>query len=239
MLVAATDVGHTPQGTRRWRRRHGAAEPASGATRPDFPRDGWEARSLACYACQMAEPARSYVSFEDFLLAEAADATGVRREWMDGLVHDMAGASPEHGRLCTAMLADLRAALRGKCTVRDGSVAIHIASTRAGLRPDASVVCGSVLKTVVEKNGRSEGEALTNPCLLVEVLSSTTERDDRGWKFRDYRSLPSLEEYVLVAQDTRRIEIYRRASGWEPEVVEAGGMVVLHGAAIALEAIYD
>lgn len=187
----------------------------------------------------MAEPARSYVSLEDFLLAEAADATGVRREWMDGLVHDMAGASPEHGRLCTAILAELRAALRGKCTVRDGSVAIHIAATRAGLRPDASVVCGPVLKTVVEKNGRSEGEALTNPCLLVEVLSSTTERDDRGWKFRDYRSLPSLEEYVLVAQDTRRIEVYRRASGWEPEVVEAGGTVVLHGATIALEAIYD
>lgn len=187
----------------------------------------------------MGEPAPRYVSLEEFLVAEANDPSGVRREWVDGHVYAMAGATPEHGRLCGAILAELRAALRGQCTTRDGSVAIHIPATRAGLRPDASVVCGPIMKTVVEKNGKSEGEAISNPCVIVEVLSESTGRDDRGWKFRDYRTLQSLEEYVLVSQDTRRIEVYRRSTNWQCEVAESNATVTLHGAAISVDAIYD
>lgn len=185
------------------------------------------------------QPAQTYVSFEDFLVAEAHDPSGVRREWVDGHVYAMSGATPEHGRLVAAVGAELRAALRGQCTVRDGSVAVHIATSRSGLRPDVSVVCGPIMKTVVEKNGRSEGEAITNPCILVEVLSESSERDDRGWKFRDYRTLASLEEYVLVSQETRRVEVFRRATGWTCEVAEAGATVVLHGASLSVDAIYD
>ncbi len=162
----------------------------------------------------MAHAASGHVSLEEFLAAEANDPTGVRREWVDGHVYAMAGATPEHGRLCGAVLAELRSALRGPCTVRDGSVAIHVPATRAGLRPDASVVCGPIMKTVVERNGKVEGEAITNPCIIVEVLSDSTERDDRGWQSRDYRTIPSLEEYVLVSQETRRIEVFRRSTNW-------------------------
>ncbi|MBS2018086.1 MAG: Uma2 family endonuclease [Deltaproteobacteria bacterium] len=151
----------------------------------------------------------------------------------------MSGATPEHGRLCGAVLAELRSALRGQCSVRDRSVAVHIAQTRAGLRPDATVVCGPITKTVVEKNGRIEGEAITNPCIIVEVLSESTERDDRGWKFRDYRTLASLEEYVLVSQDARKVEVFRRGTGWAGEVSGAGGEFTVHGASIAVDALYD
>ncbi|MBI2391976.1 MAG: Uma2 family endonuclease [Deltaproteobacteria bacterium] len=187
----------------------------------------------------MADPAQRYVSLEDFLTAEAADASGVRHEWVDGHVYAMSGASPEHGRLVANVLAELRAALRGRCSVRDGSVAIHIAATRAGLRPDVSIVCGPITKTVVEKNGRIEGEAITNPCVIVEVLSDTTERDDRGWKFRDYRTLPSLEEYVLVSQHDRRVEIFRRSREWASEVIAPRQLMLIRGAEISLDAIYD
>jgi Uma2 family endonuclease len=187
----------------------------------------------------MGDPAQTYMSLEDFLVSEANDASGVRREWVDGHVYAMSGATPEHGRLVGAMIAELRAALRGKCTVRDGSVAIHVPVTRAGLRPDVSVDCGPIMKTVVEKNGRIEGEAITNPCILVEVLSDSTERDDRGWKFRDYRTLSSLDEYVLVSQETRRIEIFRRSTGWQCETAESGATLTLHGANLAVDAIYD
>jgi Uma2 family endonuclease len=187
----------------------------------------------------MVQPASRYVTLEEFLVEEASDASGVRREWIDGQVHAMSGATPEHGRLSTAVLAELRAALRGRCTVRDGSVAIHIPTTKAGLRPDASVVCGPVMKTVVEKDGKSAGEAVTNPCVLVEVLSESTERDDRGWKFRDYRTLPSLEEYVLVSQTERRVEVFRRATGWQAEVYESGATFVVHGASISVDRVYE
>lgn len=172
-------------------------------------------------------------------MAEASDASGVRREWVDGCVYAMAGATPEHARLCGAMLAELRTALRGRCTVRDGSVAIHVSSSLAALRPDVSVVCGPLLKTVVERNGKTEGEAVTNPCVLVEVLSDSTERDDRSWKFRDYRTLPSLEEYVLASQDTRRIEVFRRTTNWQCEVATSGEIVRIHGASLSVDAIYD
>jgi Uma2 family endonuclease len=187
----------------------------------------------------MVAPAHGLVTLEDFLIEEAHDPEGVRREWIDGRVYAKSGATPEHGRLCTAVLAELRAALRGSCTVRDGSVAIHVATTNVALRPDASVVCGAVTKTVVEKAGRSQGEAITNPCILVEVLSETTERDDRGWKFRDYRTLRSLEEFVLVSQHERRVEVFRRTRGWQEEVYLAGESFTLHGAALAVDAIYD
>ena len=180
-----------------------------------------------------------YVSLEDFLVAEASDASGVRHEWVDGHVYAMSGASAEHGRLNAAVLAELRTALRGRCTVRDGSVAVHIAATRSGLRPDVTVVCGAIMKTVVEKNGRVEGEAITNPCVIVEVLSESTERDDRGWKFRDCRTLASLEDYILVSQETRRIEVYRRATNWQCEVAGAGDAFAVHGAQLSVDAIYD
>lgn len=186
----------------------------------------------------MVLPAHGYVTLEEFLVAEATDPSGVRREWVDGQVFAMAGATPEHGRLCAAVLAELRAGLRGTCTVRDGSVAIYIPTTRVGLRPDVSVNCGPIMKIVVEREGRSEGEAITNPTVIVEVLSDSTERDDRGWKFRDYRTLPSLEEYALVSQTSRRIEIFRRASGWQPEATESGNFII-HGVAIPVSAIYD
>lgn len=129
--------------------------------------------------------------------------------------------------------------LRGNCTVRDGSVAIHVPTTKSGLRPDASVVCGPVMKIVVEKDGKSAGEAITNPCVLVEVLSDSTERDDRGWKFRDYRTISSFEEHVLVAQDVRRVEVFRRSTTWQVETYEAGATFVVHGASIAVDAIYN
>lgn len=187
----------------------------------------------------MSQHAQQYHSLEEFLVSEAADASGVRREWVDGHVYAMAGATPEHGRLCGNVLAELRSSLRGRCSVRDGSVAVHIAQTRAGLRPDATVVCGPIMKTVVERNGRIEGEAITNPCVIVEVLSDSTERDDRGWKFRDYRTLASLEEYVLVSQSERRVEVFRRSAGWASELSEAGETFTVHGAAIAVDAVYD
>lgn len=186
----------------------------------------------------MGGPAQTQVSLEDFLVSEASDASGVRREWIDGHVVAMSGATPEHARLVGAVIAELRMALRGRCTVRDGSVAIHVTATRAGLRPDVSVVCGPLLKTVVEKNGRIEGEAITNPCILVEVLSQSTERDDRGWKLRDYRTIASLEEYVLVSQDACRIEVFRRSTGWHCVVAEAGASFTLHGADLSVDAIY-
>ena len=187
----------------------------------------------------MALPAPRYITFEEYLIAETNDASTVRHEWVDGYVVAMSGATPEHGALCAAMLIALGNGLRGRgCTVRDGSTSVHVPVTRAGLRPDISVVCGETQKTVVTKNDKVLGAAITNRCVLVEVLSESTEVNDRGWKFRDYRGIPALEEYVLVSQEERRIEVYRRARGWQCDMFGAGEAVDVHGVNFEVDAIY-
>ena len=79
-----------------------------------------------------------------------------------------------------------------------------------------------------------------HPRLIIEVLSGSTESDDRSDKFYAYRRLASLEEYVLVAQDAQRVEVYRRSEGWNPTVYGPEDSVRLEsvGADLAVAAIY-
>lgn len=187
----------------------------------------------------MVQPAQRYISFEEFLIDDANAPGDERLEWVDGRVYAMSFATTEHALLCGNMNGALHIALRGQCAVRDSSTGVYIPTTKSGLRPDLTVVCGPLAKIVVESKGRSSGQAITNPSVIVEVLSDSTERDDRGWRFRDYRTISSLEEYVLVSQTERKIEIFRRAADWQAEVIEETGAFVIHGATLSLDEIYD
>ena len=106
---------------------------------------------------------------------------------------------------------------------------------------DASLVCAPlVTRTVHDKNGKSIGEAIVNPTLIVEVLSDTTARYDRDGKFEAYKKLPSFEEYVLVSQAERRVEVRtRQGREWTTQIGEAGQSVLIHGRELAVNAIYD
>ena len=70
------------------------------------------------------------------------------------------------------------------------------------------------------ESGDADPYVVEQPKLVIEVLSDSTERNDRSDKFYGYRRLASLEEYVLIAQDVRRVEVYRRESGWDLEIYE-------------------
>ena len=90
-----------------------------------------------------------------------------------------------------------------------------------------------------DKNGKSLGEAITNPSVVVEALSRSTEQRDRNERFVLFRQVDSLEEYVLVSQDERRIEVRRRAAGnWTIDVGLAGETIRIHGRDLAIDAIY-
>jgi Uma2 family endonuclease len=117
---------------------------------------------------------------------------------------------------------------------------LYIEAATLSTYGDASVVCGTLETKTVRKNGRSLGEAITNPTIVIEVLSETTERCDRDAKFAAYKRLPSMREYVLVAQDERRIEVYRidRDGEWSCETAGPGAYVVIHDAKIAVDAVY-
>ena len=117
----------------------------------------------------------------------------------------MAGGTPEHARLSSRVIRALGGALEGRpCEVFTSDLRVHVAATGRTTYPDVTVVCHE------RRTAEADPDAITNPTLLGEVLSPTTEAGDRGEKFAHYRRIESLVEYVLVAQDEARIEVYRR-----------------------------
>lgn len=151
----------------------------------------------------MAEPAVR-MSYAEYL--ELAERAEVRHEFIDGLVVAMAGGTIEHSRLVARMSYLLQQALEGKpCNVFSPDGRVRIEATNRSTYPDVSVVCGKV------EPASDDSHSITNPVVLVEVLSDTTEKDDRGSKFAHYRRLPSLREYVLVTQDAApSVEVFRK-----------------------------
>jgi Uma2 family endonuclease len=185
--------------------------------------------------------AEAYVSYADYFEAESAGDE--RHEWIDGAVYAMSRGTPEHGRLVSAINGELRAALKGQCAVYSESTMLYVQDANVSTYGDGSVVCGPVLTMAVMRNGKSLGEAITNPTVIVEVLSPATERYDRQEKFGYYKQLPTLQEYVLVSQDRRRIEVFRRPSdnrgAWLCEEAHEGESVSIHGATVGVNAVYE
>lgn len=123
----------------------------------------------------------------------------------------MSGSSPEHALITVNVLATIHAKLTGKqCRVYSSDLKIAVGSSADIQYPDGSVICGPPEFHPADPKHR----LVTNPRVIVEVLSPTTEAYDRGAKFSLYRTLPSLQEYVLVSQDKPMIETFvRQADG--------------------------
>lgn len=181
------------------------------------------------------------VSFEDYFLGE--ETSDIRHEWHDGVVYAMSRGTPRHGRLAGQVGRLLANALDPDCILYTSDTPIWIEAAGLCTYADASFVCGAV-QTMIARNktGHSIGEAIINPSVVIEVLSPTTERYDRDGKFAAYRLLPSVQEYVLVAQDESRIEVFRRTARsdarWLSESASSGGAVIVHGAELAVDAVY-
>ncbi|MCW5853299.1 MAG: Uma2 family endonuclease [Anaerolineae bacterium] len=155
----------------------------------------------------MAALPRSQITPERYLAMDRQAAT--KNEYLDGEIVAMAGASLVHNLIVANVVGELRQQLRARpCRVYPSDVRVLIPTSGNYVYPDASVVCGE------PKVADVHFDILLNPTLVVEVLSGATEAADRGKKFEGYRKLPSLQEYLLIAQDTARLERYvRQASG--------------------------
>lgn len=181
------------------------------------------------------------VSFEDYFLGE--ETSDVRHEWHDGVVYAMLRGTPKHGRLVGRVSRLLGNALEPGCVLYTADTPIWIEAAGLCTYADASFVCGPLQTMIAKsKNGQAIGEAITNPSIIVEVLSPATERYDRDGKFAAYRMLPSFEEYVLVAQDEARIEVFRRRadpeSPWLSASAGPGGEVIVHGEVVKVDDVY-
>lgn len=155
------------------------------------------------------------LSYAEYLALERS--TDQRYEWVDGVAYAMVGGSPAHSLLCSRVLVELARILgEGPCNAYTSDLKIRPRTMRFASYPDVTVVCGEV-ETHVD-----DPHAILNPTVLVEVLSDSTEAWDRTGKFKRYRKLETLRDYVLVSQHERSIEVYSRGAGGVWELREAG-----------------
>lgn len=171
--------------------------------------------------------------YSEYLGFEAS--SNVKHEFLDGQIYAMAGGTPEHAALAAAVVTLLGPQLRsGECRPYNSDLRVR---TPTGLTtyPDVTVICGP------RQIDGVDSLAITNPTLIVEVLSRSTEEYDSGDKFEHYKSFPSLREYVLVSHRERSVEIRRREEdGWRTTVVAEGGVVELSvGARLDVRELYD
>lgn len=149
------------------------------------------------------EPASKRVTYAEYVALEAASE--VKHEFISGAVVAMAGGTIEHGRLMSQLTFSLRRALEGRpCVVLPSDVRVRIRASDRATYPDLHVVCGEI------ERDPEDDQAVVNPVVIAEVLSSSTAESDRGDKFAAYRRLRSLRQYLLISQDEPRVDVYRR-----------------------------
>ncbi len=158
----------------------------------------------------IANPNKNDVSPEEYLAKE--ELSPIKHEYINGQVYAMAGASDAHVTISLNLASALRNFLRGSgCRVYMSDMKAHIETANTFYYPDVIVTCDARDKALVNHK--------KYPCLIVEVLSESTEAFDRGDKFANYQQLPTLQEYVLINQKRQRLESFRR---------NAEGLWVLH-----------
>jgi Uma2 family endonuclease len=152
----------------------------------------------------------------------------VRHEYLAGEVYAMSGASARHNTICCNLLAALHRHLAGSpCRVfmSDLKVRLKVLDDTCFYYPDVMVAC---------RPEDSASHFREQPCVLVEVMSATSERTDRREKLLAYREIAALEEYVLIAQDKSEVIVYRRAAGWASERPAAEGSLNLQSLSFSL-----
>ena len=128
-----------------------------------------------------------------------------KHEYSNGEILVMSGGSYNHSLILANLIRELGNALKGKpCRALESNLRVRIPRTPLYTYPDASVICG---EPQFDTNDDAL-ETITNPRALFEVLSPTTEAFDRGEKFTRYRQLDSLQEYILISQDSPRVESF-------------------------------
>lgn len=128
-----------------------------------------------------------------------------KSEYFRGEVFAMAGATKEHNSIVASLIGELYIYTKGKtCRVYPSDLRVHNPANSLYTYPDVTVVCGK------EEYLDDTLDTLLNPQIIVEVLSPATEDYDRGTKFKLYRSIPSLQNYVLVSSTEQLVEVYTR-----------------------------
>lgn len=174
------------------------------------------------------EPAPAYqkafYTVAEYLEMEKASDT--KHEFFEGEVFAMAGAGRRHNVIAKNTSGELYAALRGKpCQPYGSDLRIHIPENTLFTYPDISIICGEITPSKVDD------DTAVQPTVLIEILSPSTKNYDRGGKFKLYRDIPALKEYILIDTEEINIECFRlNATGhWElEEYKKLEAMLAIH-----------
>jgi Uma2 family endonuclease len=142
-----------------------------------------------------------------------------KSEYYKGQIFAMSGGSRWHARIETQLMFLIAQHLRGKkCELFPANMRVLAVPSGLYTYPDLSVACEE------PQFADPHVDTLTNPTLIVEILSPRTENYDRGTKAKLYRAIPSLQELLIVAQDSYEVELYRRQVGETWSLIEAKGL---------------
>jgi Uma2 family endonuclease len=159
-------------------------------------------------------------SYAEYLAVE--QGSGHRHEFFDGVIVAMAGGSDEHNLIAATLGGLIMNRRTGSCRYYPSDQRFWIASRRRGRYADGSIICGP------PDHLAHDDQATTNPTVVIEVMSPSSEGDDDGDKRADFQSLASVQAYVLVAQDQRRVKVYRRTGGeWKVTIYVDGDQLEL------------
>ena len=150
-----------------------------------------------------AIPAIQYMTIDEYLAME--DASTEKHEFIGGQVYAIAGASFAHNQIAANSLIDIGSFLRDKqCRIYGSDLKIHVKTESGFVYPDLSIVCNGPQFLEDRK------DIVTNPSVIIEVLSPDTYDHDHGKKFMLYRQLPSLREYILISSMAMGVEKFVR-----------------------------
>jgi Uma2 family endonuclease len=154
----------------------------------------------------MLRPAKKTLTPAEYLAMETA--ADYKSEYYNGEIFAMSGGTPDHSSIAVNLIIELGAQLAARpCRVFNSDMRLLAEKSGLYTYPDVMVVCGKI------RLAPKRDDTLTNPILIVEVLSESTRDYDRGAKFNSCKQIPSLQEYVLVESEHARVECYRRSEG--------------------------
>jgi Uma2 family endonuclease len=172
------------------------------------------------------------VTFEEYIAFE--ETATVRHELIDGTLFAMVGGSDAHELITGRLFLRIAGHLADRCQVFQSGMRLKVehAHDSDGYYPDILVSCDPADRERMFRR---------SPILLIEVLSPSTERPDRGEKKLNYLQIPSLQEYLLVAQDKPNVEIMRRRTSWAVEELYPDDTLNMEsvGLSLSLSDIYN
>ena len=168
----------------------------------------------------MSTARRLHYEYADYLVS--LELSELKLEYCDGTIYAMAGGTPAHAELSAAVIGVFHRLLPRGCRPSTSDMKVRIEATGLSTFPDVSVVCGERLVSTIDAN------ALTNPTVLVEVTSKSTEDYDRGDKLSQYKQIPGLKVVLFISHRTRSITLVERTNaGWDEREFRAGEVVAL------------